>query len=146
MRSPRIAGEGLLRQVLACPVLVGRGFDGDGAIFIGNLDMDYWTEGGPFLWAFDQGGSGNVIVQYDIAAGAATGYTFDVSPYIVVGSGIAGGLFTHANVFGGTVTIGGNSQNDTYFGFELAASGGPAHRVSTGAPHSCDILLGRTPL
>jgi hypothetical protein len=85
--------------------------------------FDYWNEGGPFLWAYTQDGSGNLIVQYEIATGTATGYTLDVTGILQVGTGIAGGLFSHPNVFNNTVTLGGNSQNDTFFGYELAPSG-----------------------
>ena len=87
--------------------------------------FDYWNDGGPYLWAFTQDGSGNLMVQYEIASGTATGYTLDVTSILQIGAGIAGGLFSHGNVFGGTVTLGGNSQNDTFFGYELFGSTGP---------------------
>jgi hypothetical protein len=81
---------------------------------------DKWTEDGPYLWGFSQDGSGNVIVQIDIALQQQTGFTKDVSELLITGTGIAGGLFTHENLVSGTVSIGGNSQNDVFFLYELA--------------------------
>jgi hypothetical protein len=87
---------------------------------------DEWTEGGPYLWGFSQDGSGNVIVQIEIATGLETGFTQDVSGLLITGTGIAGGLFTHPAVFDpNKVTIGGNAQNDVFFGYELEDYGGP---------------------
>ncbi len=79
---------------------------------------DEWSFNGPFLWGFSQDG-GNTIVQIEIATGLETGFTYNVNSILFTGSGIAGGLFTHPNLVSGFVTIGGNSQNDTYFGYEL---------------------------
>jgi hypothetical protein len=86
---------------------------------------DEWTDGGPYLWGFSQDGSGNVIVQIEIATGQETGFTYDVSGLLITGTGIAGGLFTHPNLVSGTVSIGGNCQNDVFFLYELAPYGGP---------------------
>ncbi len=88
---------------------------------------DEWTDGGPYLWGFSQvdGVTGNTIVQIEIATGQETGFIFDVNPILITGTGIAGGLFTHPNLFSGTVSIGGNSQNDVFFLYELATSGPP---------------------
>jgi hypothetical protein len=87
---------------------------------------DEYTDGGPYLWGFSQDGSGNVIVQYEIATGTETGFTVDASGLVVVPGSIAGGLWIHPGVFSSnTVTIGGNIQNDQFFGYELTGWGGP---------------------
>ncbi len=84
---------------------------------------DKWTADGPYLWGYSQDGSGNVIVQIEIATGQQTGFTYDVSGILVLGSGIAGGLFTQPGIVPGKVSIGGNAQNDTFFIYELADGG-----------------------
>ena len=85
---------------------------------------DKWTEDGPYLWGYSQDGSGNVIVQIEIATGQQTGFTYDVSGILITGTGIAGGLFTQPGIVPGKVSIGGNSQNDVFFIYELADGGG----------------------
>ena len=85
---------------------------------------DNFSEGGPYLWGFSQDGTANLIVQFDIATGLETGATYDVfaDPLVGITTGIAGGLFIAENVFvPGTVTIGGMSQNDLFFGYELCS-------------------------
>ncbi len=88
---------------------------------------DNWTDGGPYLWVFAQGGGAGTpqyIHQYDLNTLSATGFTFDVLNDLGPNaSAIAGGLFTIPNVYAGTVSIGGLLQGtpDTYFMFELAA-------------------------
>ena len=73
------------------------------------------SPGGPFLWMFDQGvggGTPQLIHQYDIATGTATGVTHDVLTDIGLGStlGIAGGLFSMTDFASGFFTIGGVFQ------------------------------------
>ena len=93
---------------------------------------DGWTDGGPYLWGFSQDGSTNMIVQIEIATGQETGFTKDVSGILITGTGIAGGLFTQANIVSGKVTIGGNSQNDVFFGYELADTGSQTGQTPPG--------------
>ena len=79
------------------------------------LAYDGLTSGGPFLWVFDQGGTGDVISQWDIAAGAFTGVTHDAElefPYPAVG-GIAGGLFFTDSFMPGFTTLGALVQTNT---------------------------------
>ncbi|MCK5459231.1 MAG: hypothetical protein KAI20_05020, partial [Thermoplasmatales archaeon] len=47
----------------------------------------------PYLWVFDQGASVGIIHQWDLTAGAFTGFTYDVSADFPGTAGIAGGLF-----------------------------------------------------
>jgi hypothetical protein len=87
---------------------------------------DNWTDGGPYLWIFDQGsGAGlpQLIYQANLGTTTMTGFSYnvlnDLGPNA---SAIAGGLFTVPNVFAGTVTIGGLLQGtpDVLFCYELA--------------------------
>ncbi len=103
------------------------------------MAYDNWSDGGPYVWAFDQGGSGGVFYQFEVATGTQTGITFDV----VAATGqaqIAGGAFTHPGLVPGFVTIGGILQNLYYFGFELAEGG-----ASIGSWLSCDYYEGTVP-
>jgi hypothetical protein len=67
---------------------------------------DNYTDGGPYLWGFSQDGSGCEIVQYDIAAGAETGITYDVLQDVGIAGDIAGGLFTSTDYVDGIFAIG----------------------------------------
>ncbi|MBU2652572.1 MAG: T9SS type A sorting domain-containing protein, partial [Bacteroidetes bacterium] len=81
------------------------------------LAYDNWADGGPYLWAFSQAGSGAELVQYDLATGTEI-FNMNTLP-LLGGTQIAGGLYTHCNLFGNnTVTIGGILQNELIFGFE----------------------------
>jgi hypothetical protein len=86
---------------------------------------DQWNDGGPYLYGYSQtsSGAGNIIVQFEIATGLETGVTHDVTS-LLFGAGIAGGLFSTPGIFGNTVSIGGNAQNDTYWVLELHPTGG----------------------
>jgi hypothetical protein len=77
--------------------------------------------GPPSLWIFDQGGSGAVLYQLDIASGALTGVTHDVLSDVPVTNAIAGGAFLTTAYMPGTVTLGGLIQGDwdAIFGYEL---------------------------
>jgi hypothetical protein len=90
------------------------------------------SPGGPYLWVFDQGsGAGlpQIIHQFDIATGTATGVTHDVMTDIGSGntSAIAGGLFTMSDYATGLFTLGGLLQGtpDEMFVYELATTGPP---------------------
>ncbi len=85
---------------------------------------DDWTDGGPYLWIFDQGsGSGfpQYIYQLNIASGNLTGVSHDVAQDFPASLGIAGGLFTTENFIGGMASIGGILQGtpDMFFVYEL---------------------------
>ncbi len=80
---------------------------------------DNLSEGGPYLWAFSQSGSGSVIVQLNAATYTETGFTFDVNTNLGT-TEIAGGLFTSDKIVNGTFSIGGLVQNDKIFAYKLA--------------------------
>jgi hypothetical protein len=90
---------------------------------------DKWSSDGPYLWIFDQGsGAGlpQIIHQFDIASGTATGFTHDVLAELGPNaSAIAGGLWTGEGVEGGVASIGGCLQGtpDVFFSYELATAG-----------------------
>ena len=69
---------------------------------------------GPYLWVWDQGagaGSPQYIHQWDLTAGAMTGFTYDVSPDVGSHAGIAGGLWLSPDYEPGTMCIGGTYQD-----------------------------------
>ena len=85
---------------------------------------DSWTDGGPYLWIFDQGfgaGSPQFIHQLNIASGTLTGVSYDVAQDFPASVGIAGGLFTTETFIGGVASIGGVLQGtpDMFFVYEL---------------------------
>lgn len=85
------------------------------------LAYDNWTVDGPFLWGISRDSSGAMIVQFEIATGNETGLTFDAS-YLSQNSGQASGLYTTPGLVNNeetTIVIGGNLQNDLFFGYEL---------------------------
>lgn len=81
------------------------------------LAYDNISTGGPYLWAYDQGGNGGQIVQLKLPAGTQTGLIHDAT---VDFPGIAGGLFIAQNIVPGKNTIGGIAQGASLFGYELA--------------------------
>ncbi len=86
---------------------------------------DNLTDGGPYLWLFDQGaggGSPQLIHQMDALTYTMTGVTHDVSLELPDPSGIAGGLFLTTDFVPGIVTLGGLQQGvpDQVFCYELA--------------------------
>ena len=92
-------------------------FPAGGYTGIYGMAYDNWSEGGPFLWIYDQGA--NNIIQVALPSGTFTGVTVDVAS-IVGTTSSAGGLFTQPGIVEGTVTIGGNAQNEMVWGLELA--------------------------
>ncbi|UCF62747.1 MAG: choice-of-anchor D domain-containing protein, partial [bacterium] len=92
---------------------------------------DNYSDGGPYLWVFDQGSGGGLpqlIHQFNIASGTATGVTHDV--LLELGpnaSGIAGGLWVSEGIVPGFASIGGVLQGtpDVYFVYELAPTSDP---------------------
>ncbi|RLB67213.1 MAG: hypothetical protein DRH04_08295 [Deltaproteobacteria bacterium] len=97
------------------------------------MAYDNWSDGGPYLWIYDQGA--NNIVQATLPGGTFTGVTVDVAS-IAGTTSSAGGLFTQPGIVPGTVTIGGNAQNEMVWGLELApyngGGGGNAGEVPDG--------------
>jgi hypothetical protein len=94
----------------------------------------------PYLWVFDQSGSPSnaVIYQWDLNAGAYTGFTYDVNNDIGSGTGIAGGLFITTEydpsiaVIGGIYQDGDSALNtDFLFGYELCFLNAPPNTPST---------------
>ncbi len=87
--------------------------------------FDSSSTGGPYLWMFDQAGSGANIVQIKISTGGPTGLSHNVSTDIVPGgSGLAGGLcFIPAGILNPTEnTLAGiyqNGNNTRLFGYEI---------------------------
>ena len=89
---------------------------------------DGWSDGGPYLWVFDQGtGAGfpQLVHQFDLNTLTATGFTYDVASDFPAAAGIAGGLWTGEGVVSGTVSIGGLLQGtpDNFFVYELTEAG-----------------------
>jgi hypothetical protein len=68
--------------------------------------------GCPNLWVFDQGdGTDSIIYQWDLTAGAFTGFSYDVNQNIGSGVGIAGGLWVSPDYAPGDLCIGGCVQD-----------------------------------
>ncbi len=105
---------------------------------------DNVSPGGPFLWIFDQGGGvcpgSEMIIQYDIASGTATGVSHDACSELT--DGIAGGLFSTVDFVSGKFSIGGVVQSnsgldDTFFIYEVADAGpqpGPGPATNPNPP------------
>ena len=85
------------------------------------MAYDDFTIGGPFLWAFDQGGNDADIVQLDMQ-GNPTGVVHDANSDLNGGgiSGLAGGLFICNNFISGTTSMIGINQGESLFSYELA--------------------------
>ncbi len=87
---------------------------------------DNWSTGGPYLWLFDQGGSGCIIKQVNIASKLPTGLIHDAIIDIALNptGPISGGLFTHQNIISGTVSLGGLIQGtpNQLFGYDLSST------------------------
>jgi hypothetical protein len=86
---------------------------------------------GPYLWVFDQTtGATSTIYQWNLTAGAMTGFTYNVGLDVGSGVGIAGGLWASPNFEAGLFVIGGCVQDssapgvtDWLFGYELYPTG-----------------------
>ena len=116
--------------------------------FLGQYGAAYdnVSPGGPFLWVFDQGGgegTPQLVHQFDIATGIATGVTHDVMTDVGLGqSGIAGGLFSMTDFVSGFFSIGGLIQGgsvlpgpDLIFVYEVASAGPPCPVVAPSDPN-----------
>ena len=93
---------------------------------------DPYTQGGPYLWVWDQGpGGGNpqLVHQFNLNTLTATGVTFDITSVITTGgaAAIAGGLFITDKLVSGKATMVGvlQGQPDRLWGLELATLGLP---------------------
>ncbi len=91
---------------------------------------DNVSPGGPFLWVFDQGtgaGTPQLIHQFDIATGLATGVTHDVTLDVIDPAGIGGGLWTSTDHTPGFLVMGALLQGvpDEMVVYEIAPSGPP---------------------
>ena len=88
----------------------------------------------PYLWVFDQTvGATGTIYQWDLNAGAYTGFTYNVGNDFPTTAGIAGGLF-FTNAYDPSLwTIGGLLQGtpDMMFVYELGFSNAPPNTPST---------------
>jgi len=82
------------------------------------MAYDGYSTGGPYLWAFDQGGNGSDIHQLTIN-GSPTGVSRDATVDIGAG-GTAGGLFICNNYMAGTNSMIGISQGVSLFSYELS--------------------------
>jgi hypothetical protein len=95
-----------------------------GLVSVYGTAYDGWTAGGPYLWAFDQGLSGEEvkICQINIATGQQTGISHDCVMDVASGitSPLAGGLFTFHNTGTGTTILGGCIQIQKVFGYDLS--------------------------
>jgi hypothetical protein len=90
-----------------------------GLTSIYGLAFDGYSTGGPYLWAFDQGGNGSDIIQLSMI-GTPTGVSHDATTDLGAGvSGLAGGLFICNNFITGTNSIIGLSQGISLFSYEL---------------------------
>jgi hypothetical protein len=87
------------------------------------LAYDKWSEDGPFLWVFDQGGSGAEIKQWDLDGGEFTGVEHDVTSDYPSYSLIAGGLCLTEAHTPGFAYLGGCGQGspDTMFMYDIDA-------------------------
>jgi len=78
------------------------------------LAYDAYDPGGPCLWVFDQGdGTDSIIYQWDLTAGAYTGFSYDVNQDVGSGVGIAGGLWISPDYALGKLCIGGCVQDSS---------------------------------
>ena len=85
------------------------------------MAYDNFSTGGPFLWAFDQGGNDADIIQLDMS-GNPTGLMHDANSDLGAGGGLSGGLFICNNYFPGTTSIIGIVQGESLFSYELYAA------------------------
>lgn len=81
------------------------------------LAFDNISTGGPYLWAYNQGGNGGDIVQLNLPTGTQTGLIHDAT---VDFDGLAGDIFIATNIVPGKNTIGGLAQGASLFGYELS--------------------------
>ena len=85
--------------------------------------VDNFSDSGPYLWVFHQGGSTSlgIISQVKLPAGTQTGIERDVALQLALDDDLAGGIFISDEIVSGQVTLGGVLQaaDDLLFGYEL---------------------------
>ena len=89
---------------------------------------DNVTPGGPYLWVYDQGlGSGTpqLVYQFDIASGLATGVSYDTALDFGAAAPIAGGLWSSADYSPGLMVLGGLAQGTPDYFFVYDITSGP---------------------
>jgi hypothetical protein len=92
---------------------------------IAGIAYDYWSPGGPFIWAWSQqGGQGapQYVYQINAVTGTFTGVQRDIKADIGGSEmGVAGGLFITDKLLNGIVVLGGLYQGDPdrLFGYEI---------------------------
>jgi hypothetical protein len=84
------------------------------------LGWENVTPGGPYLWAYTQPASNNILVQINLTTGA-TVQTFDVSTVVSIAPGaISGGMDITSKLVPGKWVFLGTAQNDIIWVIELA--------------------------
>jgi hypothetical protein len=86
---------------------------------------------GPYLWVFDQTtGATSTVYQWNLTAGAYTGFSYNIGLEVGSGIGIAGGLWASPDFEEGIFVLGGCVQDssapgvtDWLFGYELYTTG-----------------------
>jgi hypothetical protein len=92
------------------------------------------TDGSPYLWAYTQPASNNILVQINPTTGA-TIQTFDVATVAPIGAGsISGGMVITDLLVEDTWAFLGTSQNDIIWVLELHADDGGGGGGGGGAP------------
>lgn len=92
--------------------------------------VDVFSEGGPYIWVFEQQSSQAIVRQVNLATGMPTGveYDYNTSGHQPGGNtSIAGGLFISSEIVPGKVTmmgIGQGTPTDQLFGVEIMDSAG----------------------
>ena len=117
---------------------------------IGNYGaaFDVYSQGGPYLWLFGQGGGSTApqrIVQIDPATGLPTGIEHDVVTDVAssVSAPLAGGLFVAPGLAPHSATLGGMVQgtNNRLFGYYLTPL--PSANVKARASGSIQLFRPR---
>ncbi|MBK7174597.1 MAG: carboxypeptidase regulatory-like domain-containing protein [Bacteroidales bacterium] len=101
------------------------GFAAQGLTGVYGNAYDFGTAGGPFIWYFDQGGNGLDIWQYDITAGAFTGFVQDASTVPGAAGAIAGGLEYSTVAVPGHAILLGLAQLDIVFEYDMGGAAPP---------------------
>jgi len=109
---------------------------------------DDYSEGGPYLWIFNQGSGAGLpqfIHQFNLNTGTATGFTHDVLAELGPNaSAIAGGLWIGEGIVAGKASIGGTLQGtpDVFFVYELANAGPVWMSFDPSTPNSGSVAPG----
>jgi len=87
---------------------------------------DNYSDGGPFLWVFDQGsgpGTPHYIRQIELSSGTLTGVQYNVTNDFPNSNGIGGGLFVTNDYIQNKITLGGilRDTTDILFGYDIGS-------------------------